>query len=658
SKDNNSPGIDAGSAIVSSVVSQDIQGNIRPQGAGFDIGAFEYSSECESSGITSIAVSANHVSCNGGSDGSFSFVGSGGVSPYQYSIDGVNFQSSDIFSELSAGNYVLTIKDATNCFITVNWTVTEPDTFSADFSSTSPSACGSSDGSIEVIPTGGTAPYEYNIDDGSYQAGNTFFSLAANSYTIGVRDANNCEISILGIINDPDIFAVTLSTDNVTCNGANDGIISFTASGGTGTVEASIDGTNFQTTAFVNLSFGDYTVIFKDENDCTTSIDTNITEPSALVLTASATDVSCNGIEDGVITVSASGGTLGYEYSIDGINFSASTTFNNLSANDYTVVLRDANGCEVNEQLIIEPMLAATLAKTDITCNGENDGIISFTASGGTGTVEASIDGTNFQTTAFVNLASGDYTIILRDENGCEVNEQLSIIEPPMLAATLAKTDITCNGENDGIISFTASGGTGTVEASIDGTNFQTTNFTGLTSSNYTVTFKDENNCIIAVNEAISEPDALSLDASFDGSNVNLSATGGIAPYNYSADGSTFQSESTFTLPSGQYTFIVKDDNACEANTTHTIIITDLETKLGIKQVIAYPNPVTSEIYLKSPKSAKEVRIIDQSGRAVFSDNVDEIETRLNISHLENGVYTLLIINNNGDVSRFKFVKQ
>ncbi len=334
----------------------------------------------------------------------------------------------------------------------------------------------------------------------------------------------------------------------------------------------------------MGLASGDYTVIFKDENNCTTSIETNITEPEALVLTASATEISCNSIEDGVITVSASGGTLGYEYSIDGTNFSAATTFSNLSAGNYTVVLRDANGCEVNEQL--------------------------------------------------------------------------TIAEPPILAATLAKTNITCNGENDGVISFTVSGGTGIVEASIDGTNFQTTDFMGLASGDYTVTFKDENDCIITENETIDEPDALLLSASFDGDNINLSATGGTTPYNYSTDGSTFQTESTFTLPSGQYTFTVRDDNACEATTTHTLVITALDNKLEKKQVIAYPNPVTSEIYLQSPKSAKEVRIIDKSGRMVFSDNVDKIETKLNISHLEDGVYTLLIINNNGDVSRFKFVKQ
>src|SRR5207245_11801511 len=146
------------------------------------------------SALGSSISSQTNVSCFGGSTGSVTVAGSGGTSPYTYSIDGTNFGSSGTFSSLAAGSYTVTVKDANGCTTTQAVTITQPaSALSSSISSQTNVDCfGGSTGSVTVAGSGGTSPYTFSKDGTTFGNSGTFGSLAAGSYTITVKDANGC----------------------------------------------------------------------------------------------------------------------------------------------------------------------------------------------------------------------------------------------------------------------------------------------------------------------------------------------------------------------------------------------------------------------------------------------------------------------------------
>jgi large repetitive protein len=136
------------------------------------------------------------------SNGSLTANASNGTSPYQFSIDGVNFQNSNVFTNLSAGTYTVTVSDFNNCTDTQTATLTNPDAPTLTVTTMNPT-CGNTDGSITINATGGVTPYQYSLDGLNFQAGNTFTNLAANEYTVVVKGSNSCSATQATTLFDP-----------------------------------------------------------------------------------------------------------------------------------------------------------------------------------------------------------------------------------------------------------------------------------------------------------------------------------------------------------------------------------------------------------------------------------------------------------------------
>jgi hypothetical protein len=174
--------------------------------------------------------------------------GLGGTTPYQYSLDGITYQASNIFTGLAAGAYTVTIKDASNCINTtavVNIVNTSGATVTAISSN---ATCGASNGSITATGLGGTTPYQYSLDGITYQASNVFTGLAAGAYTVTIKDANNCinTTAVVNVVNTSGA-TVTAISSNATC-GASNGSITATGLGGTTPYQYSLDGITYQVT--------------------------------------------------------------------------------------------------------------------------------------------------------------------------------------------------------------------------------------------------------------------------------------------------------------------------------------------------------------------------------------------------------------------------
>ena len=157
-------------------------------------------------------------------------------------------------------------------------------------------------------------------------------------------------------------------------------------------------------------------------------------EVSDMLLTGTPTNISCNGADDGTITMTATGGITPYEYSINGGgSYQASNSFTNLGPGTYTITVRDAAGCiKTFSQVISEPTQLNLNATVASNCVFGNTGEINATGTGGTTPYQFSIDGTNFQASGnFTNLAPGSYTVTLRDNKNCVQTRNLTIGETP-----------------------------------------------------------------------------------------------------------------------------------------------------------------------------------------------------------------------------------
>lgn len=128
-------------------------------------------------GAFTVTINSTGTTC-GYSNGSFEAAASGGVAPYQYSENGYPYQSSGFFDKKTAGTYVVTAQDATGTTTTA--TVVLTNTYSLAAVSiqrfVEPSNCAMADGSVTLSPTGGTAPFTFNMDWGSYGNSNTSYS--------------------------------------------------------------------------------------------------------------------------------------------------------------------------------------------------------------------------------------------------------------------------------------------------------------------------------------------------------------------------------------------------------------------------------------------------------------------------------------------------
>ncbi|MFN4763942.1 beta strand repeat-containing protein, partial [Gillisia sp. Q332] len=639
--------------------------------------------------ILSATVAATQPSCYGTNNGSITISSpSGGTGTYQYSINGGSTWTAGLNNpNLAPGTYDVRIRDAANtaCIIDLgNQVITYPDVLSATVANTQPSCFGTNNGSISISsPAGGYGTYQYSINGGStWTAGLNNPNLAPGTYDVRIRDAANTACIIdLGnqVITYPDVLSATVANTQPSCFGTNNGSISISSpAGGYGTYQYSINGGSTWTAGLnnPNLAPGTYDVRIRDAANTACVIDLGnqvITAPEILSATVESTNVTCNGVNDGTISITNPQGGYGtYEYSINnGTNWQDSGNFGNLNNATYQVVIRDAanTNCTItlNSNLTItQPTaLSATVTSTNVTCNGANDGTISVTnPAGGYGTFQYSINngGTWQDSGEFSGLGNATYHVVIRDaaNTNCTItlNSNLTITQPPVLNATVTSTNLTCNGANDGTISVTnPQGGYGTFQYSINnGTSWQDTgNFGNLNNATYQVLIRDKANinCTITLNPnlAITQPQVLNAtvtstnvtcNGATDGTISITNPQGGYGTYEYSINnGTNWQDSGEFSgLGNATYQVVIRD----AANTNCTIT---LDSNLTITQPPVLNATVTSTNVTCNGANDGTISVTNpQGGYGTFEysiNNGTNWQDSGNFGNLNNATYQVVI---------------
>ncbi|MFT7612140.1 MAG: hypothetical protein ACI9J3_001089, partial [Parvicellaceae bacterium] len=259
------------------------------------------------------------------------------------------------------------------------------------------------------------------------------------------------------------------------------------------------------TITVTGLTNGDgWNVTIDDGKGCTVTIASGTYLGGISIDNVVTVDPTCNGDNDGSIVITGSTGTPSLTYSIDnGVTFQASNSFAGLPVGSYDIVIEDAGGCQATTTVVLTNPPAVSIdniVTVDPTCNGDTDGSIIITASGGTGALSYSIDnGVTFQASnSFTGLPAASYDLVVEDATGCQALTTVVLTDPPAVNIdNVATVDPTCNGDTDGTIVITASGGTGTLTYSIDnGVTFQASNsFTGLPAASYDLVVEDATGC-------------------------------------------------------------------------------------------------------------------------------------------------------------------
>lgn len=446
---------------------------------------------------------------------------SGGTPAYQYQLTNsggtviVAYQSSPIFSNVPSGSYIVTVRDTNLCTDPTDTplVITAPVAPTATVSATSDFCFdGTNAATIVITVSGGIAPYVYSINGGANQTSNTFLNLTPGNYNIIVTDAGGCTVSVPTQTINAQLLVSAVLTKDLDCTASPNATITGTVTGGYPpyTTQVSYNNSPYTASPLVisTANAGTYQFQITDSRGCTAL--SNIITVSPIVnpsATTTVTNVTCNGLSNGSVTIVPSSGTPSYTISFNGSAFTTTTTYSGLAAGTYPYIVRDSKSCEFTGSVVIgQPTTISGIATltTDYTCSvsGIGNGVITVSGvSGGTAPYTYSIDGVNFGASAvFSGLVNGSYTITIRDSSGCTFLTNTIVITPlnPPTDMTFVASALSCPS-NTSNVTITTTGGTTPLSYQIVAPTAgasQTSNvFNNLAPGTYTFQVTDSRNC-------------------------------------------------------------------------------------------------------------------------------------------------------------------
>ncbi len=551
--------------------------------------------------VLSVTINITNETSAGANDGTAMAAVSGGIGAYTY-LWSPGFGDTQTIENLSPGQYCVTVTDVNACTATSCNIVDDVDcsSFSLSLTEIDISCFGYEDGSINAIVENGTGTITYDWSNGA--SGTSIDNLGQGTYTLSVIDELGCSATASTQIDQPAELTIDMTATNPSANGANDGAAGTIVSGGLGPY--TYLWSNGQTTQNITgLEAGNYNVTVTDVNNCSTTAGVLLTDPSidcsGIGIQIIEEQVSCNGGTDGSCEVFVNGGLEPYTFTWS--NGQTSATAINLIAGTYTVTITDANDCILTQSVTIEEPVILNLGftTTDPSSPGASDGSVMANVDGGTPGYSYLWNTVPAQATQMVtNLPAGSYSVQITDNNGCQITETATLLDPSLdcndFTIEMDTAEITCNGFENGALVASGVGGTLPISYNWSNGTMEAVN-NGLGAGIYTVTATDSEGCIAETTVTLTEPSAITLmtnitDVSgigaMDGA-ASVDANGGTPPYSY--EWSTGAMTAMINnLASGTYTVTVTDANNCLVTTMvvvgiqgvdcSTFILNDFET--------------------------------------------------------------------------------
>lgn len=538
--------------------------------------------------IDSVKVTATaaltHILCNGDSTGAVAFTASGAQAPYKYQwLPSGPLTTNNTFNNLPAGTLNFHIEDDNKCYLDTAITLNQPDPLLSPVSITTPLCNSDTNGSFTINASGGVSPYTFAIGSGTYSGTSTFTNLGAGTYTIHVKDDNNCiKDSNIIIIEPAELAIASLPISEPTCFSSLNGSITVTATGGTTPYQYRLNtGSYGSSNAFGTLPAGSYNISIRDNNNCQKDTTVALQQPPQLIPQALTVKSTCVPINNGEVTMSATGGTPGYQYALGAGAFSSNATFTTLASGSYTFRVRDNNNCTEDTIVAVVDSIVidATLNLTDALCLDSNSGAIVVNPTGGTSPYQYALGtGPYGNSNAFNNQYAGTYTVHIRDTIGCEMDTTISLTEPNRLQANLILTRPLCNGDTNGVITINAIGGTAAYTFAANNGSYQNSNaLGGLAAGTHTIKILDNNNCYFDTSIELTQPDSLKYTLSIRDvlckddttGRVTITPIGGTPPYIYTSGAQVFGTIPTiYGLDSGIHIIRLQDANGCLKDST------------------------------------------------------------------------------------------
>ncbi|MBU2913279.1 OmpA family protein [Reichenbachiella agariperforans] len=527
--------------------------------------------------INIIVDDVKNVLCYGAETGSVALTITGGQEPYTYSWS--HGATSQDLKNIPAGSYDFVVTDRNGCEKSKTIEIAQPNELVAKIVDVENVKChGDNKGAVRIEVLGGVEPYRYSWSNGEKTQNLT--EVIAGEYSVKIYDANGCVVGLSTVISEPPalVAKITEVVDN-SCFGEKKGSVSLDVYGGFGSYTYSwSNGDSIQDIS--NLSAGVYDVIIRDSLGCQQTLEATIAEPEEMkVSIASIDNVACFGDQKGNVSIDVQGGSAPFNY-----KWSSGETSQDLKkvvAGQYSLAVTDAKGCvgEIQAQ-VLQPaqlVLALDTIQNNL-CKDDEKGLVDITVSGGVTPYQYAWSN-GAHTEDLVNVIADEYSVNVKDANGCIQKLTAKVEEPQLLVLSIdSVSNVSCYGDETGYASVAVKGGVEPYTYHWDN-GVNTPYLQDALAGDYDVTVTDANGCSSVIKTTIEQPVKLihTIDAITDiqchgdsTGSIYVTALEGVGPYDFEWSNGEKTADIT-GLVAGHYELKITQANGCVNHLEATI---------------------------------------------------------------------------------------
>ncbi len=527
------------------------------------------------SGLTVQTDSIHPIQCFGGTGDIYASFNSTGSAVLSYGWTPGGTPNSTSITGVTAGTYIFSVTDAANCTKYDTVTLTQPTQVVVNVPDTTITSCtGGNIGELTAHVTGGTGAYTYTWNTGPTTQ--TLSNVGAGTYSVTVRDANNCSATATGhvIINTTTITFNQPQITDAICTSST-GSITVSSSGGTGTVTYTWSGGLPSGATVNNLPSGTYDVTATDANGCTATASYTVNQTNPVSFgTPVIVDMLCGA--SGSIVVTVNGATAPVTYTWSG-GVSTNDTAIISVAGTYLVTATDANGCTATASYTVNQtggISFGTPVITDAACG--NNGTIVVTVIGGTAPIDYNWSGGLPNNDTVSVSVAGTYDVTATDANGCTATASYTVNQSAGISfGTPQITNITCS--TGGRIIVSVNGATAPINFNWSGGLPNNDTVAVAVAGTYTVTATDANGCTATASYVVNQISSLVIDSSNISpvscggvGSITIYVSGGSGTLTYTWSSGTGNSTLNVTTP-GTYSVTVVDQSGCSTTGSYVV---------------------------------------------------------------------------------------